>query len=176
MARRTETRGCVDPDLRKIIAGKFPEFRAAAPRNDDVGQRKMCGNKKRTNSRWSRAGINYPANRPDPDDPGGLGAEESGVERTGPTRAVLVATQKGVRWAEVGRHYDSTNDAVTLHFLPARGPGQDAGRESGRACHGPLAGGGRRRNHVLDGMIPKGAPSGHARWVAAGVRKRPCPR
>jgi len=37
------------------------------------------------------------ANRPDPDDPGGLGAEESGAERTGPTQAILLATQKGDR-------------------------------------------------------------------------------
>jgi hypothetical protein len=37
------------------------------------------------------------ANRPDPDDPGGLGAEESGIERTGPTRCLLVAIQKGGR-------------------------------------------------------------------------------
>ena len=42
--------------------------------------------RKRTNFRWPSMGINYPANRPDPDDPGGLGAEESGTERTGPTQ------------------------------------------------------------------------------------------
>ena len=29
---------------------------------------------------------------PDPDDPGGLGAEESGTERTGPTQYCLIAT------------------------------------------------------------------------------------
>jgi hypothetical protein len=29
--------------------------------------------------------------RPDPDDPGGLGAEESGIERTGPTQWILFA-------------------------------------------------------------------------------------
>jgi hypothetical protein len=45
--------------------------------------------------------------RPDPDDPGGLGAEESGIERTGPTQWFLLAIQQGVRWAEVGRYYDS---------------------------------------------------------------------
>jgi hypothetical protein len=44
--------------------------------------------------------------RPDPDDPGGLGAEESGIERTGPTQMILVAIQRGTHWAEVGRHYD----------------------------------------------------------------------
>ena len=59
-------------------------------------------------------GINYSANRPDPDDPGGLGAEESGTERTGPTQDFLFAIQKGGRWAEVGRYYDSTNDPVTV--------------------------------------------------------------
>jgi hypothetical protein len=37
------------------------------------------------------------ANRPDPDDPGGLGAEESGAERTGPTQGPFVAIQKGGR-------------------------------------------------------------------------------
>src|ERR1700738_5355194 len=58
-------------------------------------------------------GINYSANRPDPDDPGGLGAEESGIERTGPLQNLLVAIQKGGRWAEVGRYYDSANDPVT---------------------------------------------------------------
>ena len=58
-------------------------------------------------------GINYLLNRPDPDDPGGLGAEESGVERTGPTQDCLVAIQKGGRWAEIGRYYDSANDPVT---------------------------------------------------------------
>jgi hypothetical protein len=42
--------------------------------------------RKRTNSRWPQVGIIYPANRPDPDGPGGLGAEESGTERTGPTQ------------------------------------------------------------------------------------------
>ena len=58
-----------------------------------------CGSlkKKRTNSRWPSMGINYSANRPDPDDPGGLGAEESGTERTGPTRDILFAIQKGGR-------------------------------------------------------------------------------
>jgi hypothetical protein len=35
------------------------------------------------------------ANRPDPDDPGGLGAEESGTERTGPTQYFLLAIQQG---------------------------------------------------------------------------------
>jgi hypothetical protein len=56
---------------------------------------------------------NYPANRPDPDCPGGLGAEESGAERTGPTQDLFVAIHKGGRWAEVGQYYDSANDPVT---------------------------------------------------------------
>jgi hypothetical protein len=58
-------------------------------------------------------GINYPANRPDPDGPGGLGAEESGTERTGPTQDFLVAIQQGGRLAEVGPYYDSANVPVT---------------------------------------------------------------
>ena len=61
-------------------------------------------------------GINYLRNRPDPDDPGGLGAEESGIERTGPTQDFLFATQQGGRWAEIGRYYDSANDPVTVTF------------------------------------------------------------
>ena len=67
-------------------------------------------------------GINYPANRPDPDDPGGLGAEESGAERTGPTQDYLVATQRGGRLAEVGRYYDSANDPVTACFRSETDP------------------------------------------------------
>ena len=43
--------------------------------------------RKRTNSRWSRSGL-LVWNRPDPDGPGGLGAEESGTERTGPTHGI----------------------------------------------------------------------------------------
>ena len=67
------------------------------------------------------------ANRPDPDNPGGLGAEESGVERTGPTHALLFAVQKGGRWAEIGQYYDSTNDPVTAYFRFGQDPlGQSA--------------------------------------------------
>jgi len=61
-------------------------------------------------------GDKLPTNRPDPDDPGGLGAEESGTERTGPTQAFLFAMQDGGRWAEVGPYYDSANDPVTPYF------------------------------------------------------------
>jgi hypothetical protein len=57
-----------------------------------------------------------PANRPDPDDPGGLGAEESGAERTGSTQEYLLAIQHGGRWAEVGQYYDFANDPVTACF------------------------------------------------------------
>ena len=73
------------------------------------------------------------ANRPDPDDPGGLGAEESGTERTGPTQDFLFAIQQGGRWAEVGRYYDSANDAVTLPIglVPPKVEGPDARREPG---------------------------------------------
>ena len=49
------------------------------------------------------SGLTPSANRPDPDGPGGLGAEESGTERTGPTQYPLVATQRGGRLAEVGQ-------------------------------------------------------------------------
>src|ERR1700686_4889409 len=69
--------------------------------------------RKRTNFRWPSMGISSPANRPDPDDPGGLGAEESGTERTGPTQDYVLAIQRGGRLAEVGRYYDSANDTVT---------------------------------------------------------------
>src|SRR4030088_1660865 len=51
-------------------------------------------------------GDKLPANRPDPDDHGRLGAEESGTERTGPTQDCLFAIQHGGRWAEVRRYYD----------------------------------------------------------------------
>src|ERR1700716_4486860 len=86
-----------------------------APWNDEPPKRK------RTNSRWPSDGDNSPANRPDPDDPGGLGAEESGTERTGPTQDSLFAMQEGGRWAEVGRYYDSANDPVTEYFQPDGG-------------------------------------------------------
>src|SRR5258708_31451019 len=86
-----------------------------------IGARKFTiPKRKRTNSRWPSMGINYPANRPDPDDPGGLGAEESGAERTGPTQDCLFASQRGGRLAEVGRYYDSANDPVTACF-PSNG-------------------------------------------------------
>ena len=84
--------------------------------------------RKRTNSRWPSMGINYPANRPDPDDPGGLGAEESGAERTGPTQDFLFATRKGGRRAEVGRYYDSANVPVTPCFRLEMSRGRSVAR------------------------------------------------
>ncbi|MEA2897089.1 MAG: hypothetical protein QOJ84_2704 [Bradyrhizobium sp.] len=60
-------------------------------------------------------GLTWLANRPDPDDPGGLGAEESGTERTGPTQWLVVAVQVGGRLSEIGRYYDSANDPVTAN-------------------------------------------------------------
>ena len=39
--------------------------------------------------------------------PGGLGAEESGAERTGSTHTSLFAMQGGGPWAEKRRYYDS---------------------------------------------------------------------
>ena len=62
-------------------------------------------------------GINSPANRPDPDDPGGLGAEESGTERTGPTQCLLFASPHGVGLAEVGRYCDFSNNSVSKRQL-----------------------------------------------------------
>src|SRR4030088_2847521 len=90
-------------------------------------------------------GDKLPANRPDPDDPGGLGAEESGTERTGPTQCFLLATQLGGRLSEIGRYYDSANDPVTANF-------------AGECTHpgrGPLAAARSRRNHGGRGMILK---------------------
>ena len=83
-----------------------------APRNDDlllVTARRAGHLKKRQSQKekdqlaLAQYGDKLPANRPDPDDPGGLGAEESGTERTGPTQYPLVATQRGGRLAEVGQ-------------------------------------------------------------------------
>jgi hypothetical protein len=76
--------------------------------------------RKRTNFRWPSVGINSPANRPDPDGPEGLGAEESGTERTGSTQDCFVASHGGKRWAEVGQQYDSSNVPVTrcVHGIP----------------------------------------------------------
>ena len=88
-------------------------------------------------------GINSPANRPDPDDPGGLGAEESGTERTGPTQWLLLAVQQGGRLSEIGPYYDSANDPVTANL---------AG-EFTHLRHGPLAAARSRRNHVGCGMV-----------------------
>jgi hypothetical protein len=76
-------------------------------------------------------GITFPANRPDPDDPGGLGAEESETERTGPTQGVVVAIHEGGHWAEVGQYYDSANDPVTAWFWPERGRDDPSQAESG---------------------------------------------
>ena len=89
-------------------------------------------------------GINYRANRPDPDNPGGLGAEESGVERTGPTHPLLFAIQKGSRWAEIGQYYDSTNDPVTAYFRSGtghlrRGGNLDAGATAPLLSEGATA-------------------------------------
>jgi hypothetical protein len=69
------------------------------------------------------SGKNSPANRPDPDGPGGLGAEESGTDRTGSTQDSFVASQRGGRWAEVGQQYDSANVPVTRY---SRGNRQSA--------------------------------------------------
>jgi hypothetical protein len=77
--------------------------------------------KKKDQLSLAQDGINCLRNRPDPDDPGGLGAEESGTERTGPTQDSLLAIQRGSRWAEVGQYYDCANDPVTAFFWPGMG-------------------------------------------------------
>ncbi|OJY14123.1 MAG: hypothetical protein BGP05_09580 [Rhizobiales bacterium 62-47] len=64
-------------------------------------------------------GINFPAHRPDPENPGGLGAEESGVDKTGPTQCLFLAIQRGVGLAEIRRYYDLTNFPVTLEARDA---------------------------------------------------------
>ena len=91
-------------------------------------------------------GINSPANRPDPDDPGGLGAEESGTERTGPTQCLFFAVRVGGRLSEIGPYYDSNNDPVTDDFRRAN---------LGNLRHDPLAAARSRRNHVGRGVILK---------------------
>jgi hypothetical protein len=96
--------------------------------------------------------------RPDPNVPGGLGAEESGFERTGPTQDSLIAIWQGGRWAEVGRYYDSANDPVTAwkrHRIVS--PLDNGNWQSGQSsipASAPLAAEAGRRNHVADGMIP----------------------
>src|SRR4030081_3714933 len=81
-----------------------------------TGMMKHPPKPKKNNFRWPSVGISSPANRPDPDGPGGLGAEESGTERTGSTQDSLVASQRVGRWAEVGQQYDSANVPVTRYF------------------------------------------------------------
>ena len=52
--------------------------------------------KKKDHLAWAQYGDNLFCDRPDPDDPGGLGAEESGVERTGPTQVFLSQFSRAV--------------------------------------------------------------------------------
>src|SRR5437588_9326324 len=85
--------------------------RSSRPRPEMTKPQKEKG-PTRVGPKW---GLNS-CDRPEPDDPGGLGAEESGTERTGPTHDLLFAIQRGSRWAEVWRHYDSANDRVTPCF------------------------------------------------------------
>jgi len=82
------------------LLSEIPGSRRRAPRNDNTPK------KKKDQLALAQYGDKLPANRPDPDDPGGLGAEESGTERTGPTQDFVFAMQDGGRWAEVGRYYD----------------------------------------------------------------------
>jgi hypothetical protein len=49
-------------------------------------------------------GINYFCDRPGPDDPGGLGAEESGIERTGPAQGFFSQFSRagdGQKWGGI---------------------------------------------------------------------------
>jgi hypothetical protein len=52
--------------------------------------------KKKDQLALAQYGDNLFCYRPDPDDPGGLGAEESGVERTGPTQVFLSQFSRAV--------------------------------------------------------------------------------
>lgn len=74
-----------------------------APRNDSEGSNAPPQTKK------DQLALALLVARTDPilSDPGGLGAEESGTERTGSTHASLFAVQGGRRWAEKRRYYDS---------------------------------------------------------------------
>jgi hypothetical protein len=149
------------PDGRRCCVVTLREFRAAEahPAARSSREDQLQGSlakkplnvrspkRKRTNSRWPSMGINYPANRPDPDGPGGLGAEESGAERTGPTQDCLFATRKGGRRAEVGRYYDSANVPVTLALFPA--VEMSCGRSAREAGTAPLAEQVSRRDHVV---------------------------
>ena len=108
-------------------------------------------------------GDKLPANRPDPDDPGGLGAEESGAERTGSTQDYLLAIQHGGRWAEVGRYYDSSNDPVTGYFWPEPAERSVPMRilSPRPSCSGPLLARSCRHHDMLGNEMPEitgGAP------------------
>jgi len=57
-----------------------------------------------------------PCDRPDPDGPGGLGAEESGTERTGSTQNQLSQMGAAGGWRKWGSNMMYFNDPVTRHF------------------------------------------------------------
>ncbi len=90
----------MDPESQKLLSEIFRVRAGTRQRNDNTPK------KKKDQLALAQYGGKLPANRPDPDDPGGLGAEESGTERTGPTQGSCLAIQLGGRWAEVGRYYD----------------------------------------------------------------------
>jgi hypothetical protein len=60
----------------------------AAPAVLPVAQRDFKNKKGPTFVGPARIMKHWLRHRPDPDDPGGLGAEESGTERTGPTHEI----------------------------------------------------------------------------------------
>jgi hypothetical protein len=94
------------PESMAIHRGSDIPPRASGPRfrgHANARARKRASPKrKRTNFRWPSIGINSPANRPDPDGPGGLGAEESGTERTGSTQDYLSQASGAGDWRKWG--------------------------------------------------------------------------
>jgi hypothetical protein len=82
--------------------------RSRFQRSHYVERKNLQAKKEKDQLALAQCGDKLFCDRPDPNDPGGLGAEESGIERTGPTQCILIAIQQGGRWAEVGRYYDSS--------------------------------------------------------------------
>jgi len=142
----------VKPRSRFVAAACQP----AAPKET---QPVLSPKKEKDQLALAQYGDNLSCDRPDPNDPGGLGAEESGIERTGPTQGFLLPIQHGSRWAEVGRYYDSANDPVTAQICDGIGflaqPGTAGCGRSSIPARWPLAAEAGRRNHVAHGMIPK---------------------
>src|SRR4051812_13584721 len=127
--------------------------------------------RKRTNSRWPSDGDYSPCDRPDPDDPGGLGAEESGTERTGPTQWFLLAIQLGGRLSEVGPYYDFCCVSIEAHEASATGhlrpfwlKSTCSRAQSARSCRGYDW---RRRMDMMSGEADQSEMSAAERGSAA---------